>query len=534
VVTADFDDSSQKGFFLQTENCDQNPATSDGIFVYLGERVDAVNVGDLVEVKGTVHEYYGLTEISASPSNIELISQGNPLPTAVELVPPFDNDQARAYFESLEGMLVTLEDARAVGPTDGRSDTWVIRNDLGLERVFQDDAFGTGEIICLGAEGHYKIDPPAKVGDRIQGVQGVLSFSLGTYRLSLLAQPTQIPESTPLLSVEESTEPAFTFGTFNLNNLFDTLDDPAKDDDVLSGTEYHRKLEKLALTLHAGLGEPDFVAVQEVENATVLAHLAARSEIEADYVPLWLEGPDQRGIDVALLYRPDRVSVRTYEQHQGCTTLADGLGPDGNRDMQNPQNAITCDTDGDNTPDGNRLFSRPPLAVHLEMHLNDTETLPLWVIINHWKSKREDTDYVAYTQARRVAQAQFVAALAKEIVASHPGEGLIVIGDLNDYADSQPLSALHSAGLWNAMDGVARDARYTYIYQGVSQVLDYVLLNTPLAIQWVRVQPVHLNADYPYAYQAQSGMAYRSSDHDPVRVEVAFLQHHIYLPVIRR
>jgi hypothetical protein len=149
----------------------------------------------------------------------------------------------------------------------------------------------------------------------------VVDFSLGTYRLSLLAQPTQIPGSNPLPGSEEILEPAFTFGTFNFNNLFDTVDDPAKDDDVLSGTEYHRKLEKLALTLNMGLDDADFIVVQEVENATVLAHLAAREEIEADYVKLWVEGPDQRGIDVALLYSSGRVTVLAYEQRQGCTII---------------------------------------------------------------------------------------------------------------------------------------------------------------------------------------------------------------------
>jgi predicted extracellular nuclease len=88
--------------------------------------------------------------------------------------------------------------------------------------------------------------------------------------------------------------------------------------------------------------------------------------------------------------------------------------------------------------------------------------------------------------------------------------------------------------LWNVANGIAQDSRYTYIYQGVSQVMDYVLLNPPLAIQRVETQPIHLNADYPYAYQGQSGTAYRSSDHDPVWVEVSFLAQHIYLPVLPR
>ena len=235
VVTADFDDTSAKGFFIQDENCDPDPATSDGIFVYLDERLDLVSEGDLVEVSGTVAEYFGLTRIDAVPDGVDVLSQGHVLPTAVELQPPFDNEQARTYFESLEGMLVKLDEARAVGPTDSRSDTWVVRSDLGLERVFQDDPVGTGEVICVSADGYYEIQP-AKVGDQILGLQGVLDFSLGTYRVQLLAQPTQIPVQNSFLVTGETSGSGFSFGTLNLDNLFDVTDDPG-DDPVLNPAE---------------------------------------------------------------------------------------------------------------------------------------------------------------------------------------------------------------------------------------------------------------------------------------------------------
>ena len=51
IVTADFDQAYQRGFFLQEENCDSKSSTSDGIYIYIGERVDIVNTGDRVRVK---------------------------------------------------------------------------------------------------------------------------------------------------------------------------------------------------------------------------------------------------------------------------------------------------------------------------------------------------------------------------------------------------------------------------------------------------------------------------------------------------
>ena len=50
VVSADFDDDTAKGFFMQEDDCDSDPATLDGIFVHLGERIGVIVVGDMVSI----------------------------------------------------------------------------------------------------------------------------------------------------------------------------------------------------------------------------------------------------------------------------------------------------------------------------------------------------------------------------------------------------------------------------------------------------------------------------------------------------
>jgi predicted extracellular nuclease len=62
-VFADLDSTSNKGFFIQQNDCDGDPATSDGIFIDLGEKQEVVNAGDNVEVQGVVLEDYSNTEI---------------------------------------------------------------------------------------------------------------------------------------------------------------------------------------------------------------------------------------------------------------------------------------------------------------------------------------------------------------------------------------------------------------------------------------------------------------------------------------
>jgi hypothetical protein len=546
IVFADLEQTGQKGFFMQAENCDGDPATADGIFVYLGSQPDRVMAGDRVEVSGVAQEYHDLTEINAAAGALTILSSGNPLPAPVDLNPPFAEAAAAIYFESLEGMFVRLDEVLVVGPTDSSDQTWVVRGDLGIGRVFNDDPAGVGEIVCVDDGGLFEITPEARVGDRLQGLQGALDYPYSyasndsVYCLQLTAQPGYgirplVAASQPSMVVRRPASVNFTIATFNLHNLFDTVDDPLTDDAVLSAAAYQRKLEKLARAIHSELGEPALLAVQEAENLAVLQALAARPEISATYTPLLIDGPDERGIDIGLLYQPDQVTIHSQAARQGCTTLIDGLGPDGNGDVLNPQNALTCDADGDGENDGNRLFSRPPLLV--QVTVAGQPPLELWMIANHWKSKTEDTAEVAYTLPRRVQQAHFVAGLYAEILAGQPEAAVIVLGDLNDWPASDPLAALTQAGLRDAWEIMAREQRFSYNRRGVSQALDHLLFSPALRdefAEFITAGAAPINADYPAVWEGAAASAYRSSDHDPIwlsytRVDVFYLT---WLPLV--
>ena len=534
----DLDQASQRGFFLQAPDCDNLPSTSDGIFVFLGERIDVVTPGDRVELTGVVNEYYGQTELQVAPANINLLSHGNPLPAMLELNPPFSNDAARAYFESLEGMYVGLSRGLVVGPTDAEDQTWLVNANLGIERVFYGDPRGAGEVICSGDDGLFKINPQAKAGDAVQNLVGVLDFRFGVYCVEPAAAPLVLPAATqPEISgFSTSDPPSFSLATFNLEGMFDTLDDPLTEDPLISLTEYQRRLRKHALAIGQEIGHPALLAVQEVENLTVLQDLVARPEMQASYAILWQEGLDRRGLDVALLYRPDQVNILSYQSRQSCTGLQDGLEPDGNDDMANPQNALTCDRDGDGLLDGNRLFSRPPLLVHLLARPAGAPAsyVDLWLIVCHFKSKIQDTSTIQYTLPRRLEQARFVAGLAEEILSADPLANLVVLGDLNDHPDSQPLAEFFGRGFRNAMNWAEKEERYTYIYRGISQTLDYLLLYPQPTLLPFSVKPVHINADYPASYLKDIDTPNRSSDHDPIVVSFTPVEPTIYLPLVRR
>ncbi len=554
VVTADFDNQSERGFFIQKEGCDDNASTSDGIFVYLNEMVEVVDVGDWVTVDGIAEEDFGLTRINTIQAGVGVVSSGHVLPPAVDFSPPFNNLEASSYFETRESMRVQAADTVVVGPTDARGYAFVIRAGWGLDRVFHNDPAGTGEVIPISSDGVYQIEPDAQFGDQIFNVEGVLNFTSGDFGIMLTRFPTlirpnfQVPLTLPERSsgempfkVSGTSLVPFSVATLNLHNLFDTVDDPATEDSVPSASDYQTKLKKLALTIHDGLGEPLLIAVQEAENNAVLQALANRPEILATYSYLWENSVDFRGIDVALLYQTERVTVLDWEIRQGCTTVVDGLGPDGNGDVQNPVNALTCDTNGDGELDGNRLFSREPLLAHVEVCEGicgeGGAVRDVWVIAVHLKSKTEDSKTVAYTLPRRLAQAQFVAGLYAEVVGSEPGAEVIVLGDFNDYFDSQTLSLLTGAGLTNLMPRVPHAEAYTYIFQGVSQIIDHVLVSPNLVSpSGMGLFPtiVHLNANFPVSWEGDDSVPRRATDHDPVVVRFLALPYSIWLPTVTR
>lgn len=115
----------------------------------------------------------------------------------------------------------------------------------------------------------------------------------------------------------------YVIGFYNLENLFDTVDDPQKnDEDFLpegrnqwTEDKYRKKLDNMAKVIRSMAMDngtyPTVLGVCEVENEKVMNDLAGNPQIsEAAYEVIHYDSPDGRGIDVALLYRPDQFKVK--------------------------------------------------------------------------------------------------------------------------------------------------------------------------------------------------------------------------------
>ena len=214
-------------------------------------------------------------------------------------------------------------------------------------------------------------------------------------------------------SCSKKTHP-FSLAFYNVENLFDTIDDPHKNDNrylpdskVAWNTErYYHKMENISKVIAAmdSVELPSVIGLAEVENKAVLQDLVSQPNIAgAHYQILHQESEDERGIDVALLYRPDKyIPVETnYIQ------LVFPFNPtNGTRDI---------------------LYSKG-LA-------NNKDTVHIF--INHWTSRyggQEKTiPYRKYT-------AQMLKHYADSILNRNPEANILIAGDLNDNPDDESVA----------------------------------------------------------------------------------------------
>ena len=483
IVTGVFPD--QGGLWIQSLEPDDAAATSEGLFV----QVDAVEldpvpaIGDYVIVAGKVRERSGQTMLNvASIEDVEVITGTFDMPAPVELNPPRDETESRAYYESLEGMLVQVSaPAQAVGPTSQYGETPLVLSSWGLDRIMKGEPKGMLVFVDDGSSVTHAdrttLPIAAKTGDLVADLIGPLAFTYENFKVQPIITPTVISEAVVLPSLVRVGANAFSIATFNVENFFDVLDPHPSSPERLSIRGYRARVEKAAATIEA-MGAPTIVGLQEVENVGILEDVAEQASLaDYSYVPVLIEGFDSRGIDVGYLVRGDQATLEGVSQHDA--------------------------------PEG--LTSRPPLMITVTVHLaSGDETVT--VLNNHFLSMSGGE---LPTEPRRVAQAVWNVSLVEALLAGDPDAQIVVLGDLNSFYSSPPLDVLREAGLRHVYESVAPALPYTYIYQGESETLDHILVSRALYDRLSQVDALHVNADYPPA-TPEDMSPQRLSDHDPL------------------
>jgi predicted extracellular nuclease len=149
--------------------------------------------------------------------------------------------------------------------------------------------------------------------------------------------------------------------------------------------------------------------------------------------------------------------------------------------------------------------SRKPLAGEFRMHGKK-----VFVIANHFNSKGGDQPLFGRFQpparSQRHQQAQVVNDFVDQIHAADPNANVIVLGDINDFEFSETVDVLEGGVLTSLMKTLPQSERYSYDFEGNSQVLDQILVSRNMLQSFsIDYDPVHVNSEF----------ADQASDHDP-------------------
>ena len=256
----------------------------------------------------------------------------------------------------------------------------------------------------------------------------------------------------------------FTLVELNCENLFDCRHDSLKQDTEFlpestrhwTKSRYWTHMNRTAQTILA-CGEqvaadgslaasvPDLVALVEVENDSVLFDLTRRSLLRnAGYNYVMTDSPDERGIDVALLYSP--FTFKLLRSDTLRITPMEGMRP--TRDI-----------------------------LYVQGRILSGDTLHVFVVHAPSRSQGE-----RHTRPFRRIVAERITSVTDTILARNPQSHIIITGDFNDYAGDDNLLRYEEKGLTDVSAHAAgtHGARGTYRYKGRWGSLDHILLSPSL------------------------------------------------------
>lgn len=537
---------ASNGFYLQDAEGDGDIATSDAIFVFAGANFSATagvrpEVGDVLSVQGAVSEFTpgGLSTRNLSTTQIgggisfTVTQKGADLPAAVvigaagraapteiidsgPLGATFDpvNDGID-FFESLEAMLVTIDDPLAVAATNEFNELFTVA-DAG--------AGATG----LGVNGALTIAPgdfnPEKVqiqfdgatgafprqaigvGALLDDVTGVVSYAFGNFEVlptlpvTVRTASTVRPEVTTLAPAADRV----TIASYNVLNL--DPNDADGDADVADG-----RFDAIAAQIVANLKSPDIIALQEVQDdsgsandGTISAALTLQTLVDAiaaaggpayafldnSFIGNNLSGGQPGGnIRTAYLYNPARVDFV-----EGSLATIGGQGP--REPFFDTRLPLVADF----------TFGGETVTVVNNHFSSKGGSAPILGVEQPFDQRQDDPSINGGVDARQV-QADAVKGFVDGLLAADADANVVVLGDLNEFEFNGPVQTL-AGSLTNLVETLPREERATFNFQGNAQVLDHILVSDALAAD-ASVDIVRLNADFPAS-------AARASDHDPI------------------
>ncbi len=294
---------------------------------------------------------------------------------------------------------------------------------------------------------------------------------------------------------ESAAQSNFRVMFYNVENLFDTQNDPLKNDDEFlpegrmnwTSQKYRKKLKNISQVI-TGVGEmhpPAIVGLCEIENDRVISDLVRKSALRAQgYEYIITDSPDERGIDVALLYQPHRYKLLKHSEY-GIVSRNSSVRPTRN-------------------------------ILHAEGKVISGDTLDVFVC--HFPSrsggKRE-------TEPARINAAALLRSKIDSLFATRRKANIIVMGDFNDRPNDKSLFRTLKARslnyhrsngeLYNLFFHRLKEPDFgSYLYQGRWEMLDQFivsgfLLNPQNSITVKEEKAYVFKADFLLQNDAKSG-----------------------------
>jgi len=252
---------------------------------------------------------------------------------------------------------------------------------------------------------------------------------------------------------------------YNLENLFDTIDDLQKDDNeflpngkkMWTGSRYRTKINNIAKVLSKidSVNMPVLIGVSEVENFNVLKDLINATPLKSyNYKIVHFDSPDPRGIDVALLYRADIFQLIKYS-------------------------AVPVYYDS--------IYKRQKTRQILYVKGIITGIDTLHIFVNHWKSRAGG---ITATQIKRIRYARVLKNTIDSIFNVVPDAKIISVGDYNDEPDDisikqhlkafAPTNKPDAKSLYNLMIPLKQKDVGTYCFKGEWNLLDQIIVSGTL------------------------------------------------------
>ncbi len=497
------------GIFIEQPESDNNPRTSDAIFVQYSQVPDDIKKGDLIALSGTVAELGENRDTQTAITNTLDLSQcasSRPLPlSGINL--PLDY----AGRESLEGMRV-----QAGGPlvaTDvfqfARGNVTLSSN--GLQYVATEVVQPGPEAVqyrARNADNALPVHIPASLAfpglmvsgtalDQITGVMGhdrrgkrvILQDLLGFHDATFTPPETAAPDALRIVGM-------------NLHNYFNG-DGYGAGFPTPRGAETIEEFQHQRARIGAAIEvlAPHVVAVMELENDGFDGASAAQ-----DFIRLvnnatghsWqVTRPlkDDTGADaiaVGIFYRPDKLRA---------------IGP--SQVLKGPEFKA----------------SRQPQAQLFQRLDNDEKLL---VVVNHLKSKgscpetgenANQNDGQGCWNPMRRASAQKMAAWASSVAASSGTDNILILGDMNAYRNEEPIQAIRQSGFIELIEAQNQGANYSFAFYGQHGTLDYAFGSGALLNKVQRAYIWQVNSTLPVNMELPEPWL-GFSDHDPVVVDL--------------